>query len=210
MDRARTERLRFRSTPRHWSWTARKALTSTASLPTHRAASGPPGRGPRRSEAEPVRHVYRRPLQLEPEVRCLAAVVWPRLLRLRDDRQRMSRFDLSRFSMEAFRPSPRQADLMIVPARLHGRWRPRSRRIYQQMAEPKWVISMGVCATSGGPYYVPTASFPESTTSFRWTFTCPVVRPVPMRCCTASCNFTTRSKGTRSGVRSRASNDHCP
>jgi NADH-quinone oxidoreductase subunit B len=62
------------------------------------------------------------------------------------------RFDLGRWGMEVFRASPRQADLMIVAGRVSQKMAPVLRQIYDQMPEPKWVISMGVCASSGGMF----------------------------------------------------------
>lgn len=62
------------------------------------------------------------------------------------------RFDISRFGMELFRASPRQADLLIISGTLTWKMAPAVKMIYQQMAEPKWVVAMGACSISGGPF----------------------------------------------------------
>ncbi len=61
-------------------------------------------------------------------------------------------YDLARWGMEIFRASPRQSDLMIVAGRLSQKMAPVLRQVYDQMPEPKWVISMGVCASAGGMF----------------------------------------------------------
>ena len=63
-----------------------------------------------------------------------------------------SRFDIARFGSEVFRPSPRQSDLMIVSGTVTLKMAPVVKRIYEQMPEPKWVMSMGACSSVGGPF----------------------------------------------------------
>jgi NADH-quinone oxidoreductase subunit B len=65
----------------------------------------------------------------------------------------MPKHDMARFGFEVFRPSPRQADVMLVAGTVTLKMASRMRRLYEQMAEPKWVIAMGACTTSGGEFW---------------------------------------------------------
>ena len=63
-----------------------------------------------------------------------------------------ARYDIARFGMEYFRPTPRQSDLMIIPGRVSHKMAAPLRQVYDQMLEPKWVLAMGACASSGGVF----------------------------------------------------------
>ena len=105
------------------------------------------------------------------------------------------RNDAARFGAEVFRASPRQADMLILSGRVSIKMAPVIRRIYDQMLEPKWVISMGACASSAGMFnnY---ALVRAPTSSCRSTSTSPAARLVPRPSSTGSSSSRTRSRAT--------------
>jgi NADH-quinone oxidoreductase subunit B len=95
-----------------------------------------------------------------------------------------ARYDLDRFGI-IFRPSPRQSDVMIVAGTLVNKMAPALRKVYDQMPEPRWVVSMGSCANGGGYYHYSYAVTRGVTGSFQWMSTCQAVHLRQRHCCTA-------------------------
>ena len=91
-----------------------------------------------------------------------------------------ARLDLDRYGV-VFRPSPRQSDVMIVAGTLVNKMAPALRKVYDQMPDPKWVISMGSCANGGGYYHYVMRWCAAATASCRSTSTCPAARRRPKR-----------------------------
>ena len=107
-----------------------------------------------------------------------------------------SRFDMARFGCEVFRPSPRQCDVMIVCGTVNKKMAPVVVTLYDQMPEPKWVIAMGNCAISGGPFLVSRVStrlWKGLTNLSRWMCMCRVARRDRKRSWKASLNSRRKS-----------------
>jgi NADH-quinone oxidoreductase subunit B len=104
----------------------------------------------------------------------------------------MPRYDAERFGF-APRASPRQSDVMIVAGTLTNKMAPALRKVYDQMPEPRYVISMGSCANGGGYYHYSYSVVRGCDRWCRWTSTCPAARRPPRRCSTASASCRRRS-----------------
>ena len=108
----------------------------------------------------------------------------------------MPRYDAERFGF-APRASPRQSDVMIVAGTLTNKMAPALRKVYDQMPEPRYVISMGSCANGGGYYHYSYArSFAAATGSCPWTSTSPDARRPPKHCSTAFSNLQKKIRRT--------------
>ena len=122
----------------------------------------------------------------------------------------MPRYDLERFG-GAPRASPRQSDVMIVAGTLCNKMAPALRKVYDQMSEPKYVISMGSCAYGGGYYHYSYSVVRGCDRMCRWISTSPAARRPPRRCSTASCSSSEKSAAPghsideRDGHQSRSS-----
>ena len=106
-----------------------------------------------------------------------------------------------------FRPSPRQSDVMIVAGTPCNKMAPALRKVYDQMPEPRYVISMGSCANGGGYYHYSTRWYAAATASFRSTSTSRAVRRPRKRSCTASCCCSERSGAPARSSADAASGD---
>jgi len=107
----------------------------------------------------------------------------------------MPRYDLERFGF-APRGSPRQSDVMIVAGTLCNKMAPALRKVYDQMPEPRYVISMGSCANGGATTIIPIPSCAAATGSFPSTFTFQAARPRLKRSSTASCSCSAKIRRT--------------
>jgi NADH-quinone oxidoreductase subunit B len=113
----------------------------------------------------------------------------------------MPRYDMERFGA-APRASPRQSDVMIVAGTLCNKMAPALRKVYDQMSNPKWVISMGSCANGGGYYHYSYSWCAVATVSCRWTSMCPVARRPGGAAVWRSCSCSARSAApARSSVK---------